>query len=90
MTFRIGGTPPGAMASALTQMMVVLATAVLLAVPAVAGSVLGAPAITVAGTAAVGAIAWTIWWLSLPRAARKLTERRETLLAVLAHPHETG
>jgi hypothetical protein len=90
MTFRIGGTPPGAMSSAITQMMVVGLTAILLALPAVAGRLLGAPAIAIAGTAAIGVLAWTVWWRSLPGAARKLDLRRESLLTALAHPHETG
>jgi hypothetical protein len=42
------------------------------------------------GTAALGVIAWTAWALSLGRAARGLTARRESLLATLAHAHESG
>jgi hypothetical protein len=90
MTFKIGGAPPGAMASALVQLIVVAVMAVLLAVPVVAGRLLGAPGLALAGTAAVGVVAWAAWAWSLGPAARRLVARQEHLLHVLAHPHETG
>jgi predicted permease len=90
MTFKVGGTPPGAMASAMVQLGVVAIMAVLLAVPVVAGRLLGAPTLALLGTALVGVVAWTAWAFSLAPAARRLTRRQERLLDVLAHPHETG
>jgi hypothetical protein len=90
MTFKVGGAPPGAMASALVQMAVVAVMALLLAVPVVAGRLLGAPGLALLGTAAVGVLAWSAWIASLPTAARRLGRRQEQLLEVLAHPHETG
>jgi ABC-2 type transport system permease protein len=90
MTFRVGGTPPGALASAFTQIFVVAAMAFLLAIPTLVGRFVGGRLISLAGTALLGVLAWTVWSLSLGRAARGLSARREQLLATLAHPHETG
>jgi hypothetical protein len=90
MTFRVGGTPPGALASAFTQIFVVALMAMLLAIPTLVGRFLGGRPVALAGTALLGVIAWTAWTLSLGRAARNLANRREHLLATLAHPHETG
>jgi hypothetical protein len=90
MTFRVGGTPPGALASAFTQIFVVAAMAMLLAIPTLVGRFVGGRTLALAGTALLGVVAWTAWTLSLGRAARGLVARREQLLATLAHPHETG
>jgi hypothetical protein len=90
MTFRVGGTPPGALASAFTQIFVVAGMALLLAIPTLAGRFVGGRPLALGGTALLGVVAWTIWSLTLGRAARSLAARREQLLATLAHPHETG
>jgi hypothetical protein len=90
MTFKIGGTPPGAMSSAMMQFLVVAAMAVLLALPRVLAWVLGIPALAVAGTLGLGALAWALWSLSLAGAARRLGERQQHLLDTLARPHESG
>jgi ABC-2 type transport system permease protein len=90
MTFRVGGTPPGALASAFTQIFVVAGMAALLAIPTLAGRFVGGRPLALAGTVVLGVFAWAVWSLSLGRAARALTARREQLLATLAHPHETG
>jgi hypothetical protein len=90
MTFRVGGTPPGALASAFTQIFVVAGMAILLAIPTVAGRFVGGRSMALTGTALLGLVAWAAWGLSLDRAARALAARREHLLATLAHPHETG
>jgi ABC-2 type transport system permease protein len=90
MTFRVGGTPPGALASAFTQIFVVAGMAMLLAIPTLVGRFVGGRPLALGGTALLGVMAWTAWVLSLGRAARGLSARREHLLATLAHPHETG
>ena len=90
MTFKIGGTPPGAMTSALLQFVVVALMAVLLALPRGLGWLLDAPWIASAGTLALGVLTWTLWAASLPGAARRLVRRQERLLQTLAYPHETG
>jgi hypothetical protein len=90
MTFRIGGTPPGAMASALLQFLVITVMAALLALPRTIGWLLDSPSFAVAGTLALGAGAWALWAASLPGAARHLTLRQERLLQAVAYPHETG
>jgi hypothetical protein len=64
--------------------------AFLLAIPTLVGRFVGGRPLALAGTAFLGVIAWTTWTLSLGRAARNLSDRRESLLATLAHPHETG
>jgi hypothetical protein len=78
------------MASAFTQIFVVAGMALLLAIPALVGRFFGGRGVLLGGTAVLGALAWTAWALSLERAARNLGARRESLLATLAHPHETG
>lgn len=90
MTFRIGGTPPGALASAFTQMGVVTGMALLLAVPTLLGRLVGGRPLALGGTLGLGLVSWWIWWRSLPGAARSLVARREHLLATLGHAHETG
>jgi hypothetical protein len=90
MTFRVGGTPPGALASAFTQIFVVAGMAMLLAIPILVGRFTGLRWVALGGTALLGVVAWLAWALSLGRAARNLLRRREQLLATLAHPHETG
>ena len=90
MSFRVGGTPPGALASAFTQIFVVAAMAMLLAIPTLVGRFVGGPAVSLGGTALLGVFAWTAWTLSLRRAARSLVARQESLLGTLAHAHETG
>src|SRR6185436_11403041 len=81
MTFRVGGTPPGALASAFTQIFVVAGMAFLLAIPTLVGRFVGGRPVALAGTALLGVLAWTAWSLSLGRAARNLSDRREQLLA---------
>jgi ABC-2 type transport system permease protein len=90
MTFRVGGTPPGALASAFTQIFVIAGMAMLLAIPTLLGRFVGGPPLALAGTLGLGVLAWLAWTLSLGRAARALTARREHVLATLAHPHESG
>jgi hypothetical protein len=90
MTFKVGGTPPGALASAFTQIFVVAGMAALLAIPTLVGRFTGRPALALGGTALLGVLAWTAWSLSLGRAARSLVRRQESLLATLAHAHESG
>jgi hypothetical protein len=90
MTFKVGGTPPGAMTSALLQFVVVALMAVLLALPRGLGWLLDAPWLASAGTLALGALTWALWAASLPGAARRLVRRQERLLQTLAYPHETG
>ncbi len=89
MTFRIGGTPPGAMTSAFVQMIVVWAMAAVLAVPSILARV-GWPLAAATVMAGMGAAAWLGWALSLPRAGRALARRQEHLLDVIARPHEAG
>ncbi len=94
MTFRVGGTPPGAMASALAQFAALGGMAALIAIPFLLARVLGGPGAgmkwPVLGVAVIAMLAWGTWGLLLGPAARFLTSRQEQLLAVLAHPHETG
>jgi hypothetical protein len=90
MTFKIGGTPPGAMSSALLQFMVVGLMAVLMALPRGVAWLLGEPWLASVGTVGVGVLAWALWVCSLPGAARRLVDRREHLLRALAYPHESG
>jgi hypothetical protein len=90
MTFRVGGTPPGALASAFVQIFVVAGMALLLAIPTIVGWFVGGRLVALVGTALLGVLAWLGWAFSLDRAARNLGARREPLLATLAYPHETG
>jgi hypothetical protein len=90
MTFKVGGMPPGALASALSQLAVVGAVAAVMGIPALLGYALSLPALPFYGTTALGIISWTAWALSLSGAGDSLVARREHLLATLAHPDETG
>ncbi len=94
MTFRVGGTPPGAMASAFAQMLVLGGMAVLLAAPFIAAWIIEGPDFRYGGPlVGIGVIAivmWSIWVLLLGPTADFLDRHREHLIATLAHPHETG
>ncbi|HEY0709794.1 MAG TPA: hypothetical protein VGG33_23475, partial [Polyangia bacterium] len=95
MTFRMGGAPPGAVVSGFAQMTAMGAVAVLLApglfvLPMVYGHKLWVQLASLWITGTIAALLWTAWALLLPRAARALETRRESIIDRLAHANETG
>jgi predicted permease len=95
MTFRMGGAPPGAVASGFAQMAAMGAVAVLLApglfvLPMVYGHKLWVQLASLWITATIAALLWTAWTLLLPRAARALESHRESIIDRLAHASENG
>jgi hypothetical protein len=89
MSFRIGGAPPGAMASAFAQLLVLCGMALLLWLPiliarfAAAAGREDAHLWQVAAITVITALAWLGWGLSLGGAARAFDVRREHLLGTL-------
>lgn len=92
MTFKVGGAPKGAIASALAQTAVLGGMAGMLALP-IAGSRLywgNSPLVPLCGIAVEGAIAWLVWLLLLDGAGESLRRRREGMIDSLARAEETG
>src|SRR5207244_4314842 len=95
MSFRLGGTPPGAVISACAQLGAIALVALLLLpplllLPAYLGS---GPAVRLASLLALLALAgalWLVWRWSLGGASRRLAQHRERLIDRLGRPHEMG
>jgi hypothetical protein len=95
MTFRLGGAPPGAMASAFAQMAALGAVGLvlvppLLLLPLFFGDGLVVRLGSVAIIAAAAAGLWLLWRARLARSASALEAGRERLIDRLARAEETG
>jgi hypothetical protein len=98
MAFRLGGAPPGATISVLSQFAGLGVVAVLLLIPMSLVPVLLASrasefwiqAATLGATLVFAGGLWAIWWVLLGVAARALVRRRELIIDRLAKPGETG
>jgi hypothetical protein len=95
MSFRMGGTPPGAVISACAQLAAVAIVALLIVPPLVILPLaLGfKPAVRLASLGIIASTAlglWAVWRGMLPGAARRLARHRERLIDRLASAHETA
>jgi len=92
MTFRVGGAPQGAVASAFAQIAVLGGVAAFLGITLMLSRLVfgGSPLVPLACVLVEGVASWAVWALLLDGAGASFTARRERMIDALARPEETG